>query len=144
MCKTMKKFDPVKMVLPLNFISLGCSIVTIRSETLLYMSSPQRIMTRATMMTAPRMLMLMAIKVIKRDKNGDGCFSRRHGLMIRHPTSFFIFAFHSNHLLEVLIVGHHPHSALMMLWGDLQVVNVWNNAKKRIRVTNSSSFAYCS
>ena len=29
------------MILPLKFISLGCSMVTLRSETLLYMSTPQ-------------------------------------------------------------------------------------------------------
>ena len=38
--RTIKKFDPVKVVLPLKFMSLGCTMVTIRSETLLYMSTP--------------------------------------------------------------------------------------------------------
>ena len=31
----------MKVVLPLKFMSLGCTMVTIRSETLLYMSTPQ-------------------------------------------------------------------------------------------------------
>ena len=39
---TMKKFDPIKVVLPLKFMSLGCTMVTIGSETLWYMSTPQR------------------------------------------------------------------------------------------------------
>ena len=40
--RTIKKFDPVKVVLPLKFMSFGCTMVTIRSKTLLYMSKPQR------------------------------------------------------------------------------------------------------
>ena len=40
--RTEKKFDPVKVVLPLKFMSLGCPMVTLKSETLLYMSTPQR------------------------------------------------------------------------------------------------------
>ena len=37
----MKKFDLIKLVLPLKFMSLGCTMVTLRAETLLYMSTPQ-------------------------------------------------------------------------------------------------------
>ena len=40
--RTTKKFDPVKIVLPLKFKSLGCPMLTLRTETLLYMSTPQR------------------------------------------------------------------------------------------------------
>ena len=32
----------MKVVLTLKFMSLGCTMVTLRSETLLYMSTPQR------------------------------------------------------------------------------------------------------
>ena len=39
--RTIKKFDPVKLVLPLKFMFLGC----VRSETLLYISTPQQDMT---------------------------------------------------------------------------------------------------
>ena len=39
--RTIKKFDQVKVVMPLKFMSLGCTMVTLRSETLLYMSTPQ-------------------------------------------------------------------------------------------------------
>ena len=38
---TKKKFEPIKEVLALKFRSLGCTVVTLRSETLLYMSTPQ-------------------------------------------------------------------------------------------------------
>ena len=34
----MKKFDLIKVVLPLKFMSFGCTMVTLGSETLLYMS----------------------------------------------------------------------------------------------------------
>ena len=37
----MNKFDQVKSVLPLKFMFLDCTIVTLRSEALLYMSTPQ-------------------------------------------------------------------------------------------------------
>ena len=36
-----KKFDQAKVVLPLKFMSLGCIMVTLRSETLLFVSTPQ-------------------------------------------------------------------------------------------------------
>ena len=36
----MKKFDLIKLVLPLKFMSLGCTTATLRSETLKYMSTP--------------------------------------------------------------------------------------------------------
>ena len=39
--QTKKKFDPIKVVLSLKFMSLGYTMVTLRSETLLYMSTPQ-------------------------------------------------------------------------------------------------------
>ena len=39
--QTMKKFDPIKIVLPLKFMSLGCTMVTLGSETLFFMSTPQ-------------------------------------------------------------------------------------------------------
>ena len=39
--QTIKKFDPVKLIQPLKLMSLGYTIVTFRSETLLYMSTPQ-------------------------------------------------------------------------------------------------------
>ena len=38
--RTTKKFDPVKVDLPQKFRSLGCPMVILRSETLLYMSTP--------------------------------------------------------------------------------------------------------
>ena len=31
----------MKVVLPMKFMSLGCSMVTLRSETLLYINSPE-------------------------------------------------------------------------------------------------------
>ena len=37
--KTIKKFDQVKVVLPMKFIPLGCIMVTLRSETLLYINT---------------------------------------------------------------------------------------------------------
>ena len=39
--RTIHKFDPIKVVLPLKFKSLGCTMVTLRSETLLYIRTPQ-------------------------------------------------------------------------------------------------------
>ena len=39
--RTKKKFDQIKVVLPLKFRSLGCTWVILRSETFLYMSAPQ-------------------------------------------------------------------------------------------------------
>ena len=39
--RTIKKFDPEKLVLLLKFMSLGCTLVNLRSETLLYMITPQ-------------------------------------------------------------------------------------------------------
>ena len=41
--QTIKKFDPIKVVV-LRFMSLGCTMVTVGSETLLFMSTPQRSM----------------------------------------------------------------------------------------------------
>ena len=41
--RIIKKFDPIHVVLPLNFIFPGCILVTFRSEKLLYMSTPQRL-----------------------------------------------------------------------------------------------------
>ena len=38
----MKKFDLIKLILPMKFMSLGCTMVTLRSETLLFMSTPQQ------------------------------------------------------------------------------------------------------
>ena len=37
--RTIKKFDKVKVVLPLKFMSLRCTMVTLRSETLLYINT---------------------------------------------------------------------------------------------------------
>ena len=38
---TIKKFDQVKVVLAMKFLSLGCIMLTLTSEILLYMSTPQ-------------------------------------------------------------------------------------------------------
>ena len=38
--RTIQKFDQTKVVLPIKFMSLDCIIVTLRSETLLYLSTP--------------------------------------------------------------------------------------------------------
>ena len=40
--RTIVKFDPEKVVLPLKIMSLGYTMVTLKSERLLYMSTPQR------------------------------------------------------------------------------------------------------
>ena len=41
-CKRMiKKLDHIKVILLMKCMSLGCSMVTLRSEILLYMSTPQ-------------------------------------------------------------------------------------------------------
>ena len=37
--RTIKNFDEVKVVLPVIFMSLGYTIVTLRSETLLYINT---------------------------------------------------------------------------------------------------------
>ena len=39
--RVIKNFDQIKVILPLKFRSLGCAMVTLRSETLSYMSTPQ-------------------------------------------------------------------------------------------------------
>ena len=44
--QTAKKFDPVEVVLLLKSMSLGCTMVTLRSETLLYMSTPHRLVVQ--------------------------------------------------------------------------------------------------
>ena len=38
--RTIKKFDPVRVILSMKFMSLGYTMVTLRSEALLYMSTP--------------------------------------------------------------------------------------------------------
>ena len=40
--RTIVKFDPEKVVLPLKIMSLGYIMVTLKSERLSYMSTPQR------------------------------------------------------------------------------------------------------
>ena len=35
--------DPVEIFLPVNFMFLGCSMVTVRSEILLYINKPHRL-----------------------------------------------------------------------------------------------------
>ena len=37
--RTEKNFDQVKVVLPIIFMSLGCTMVTLRSEKLLYINT---------------------------------------------------------------------------------------------------------
>ena len=46
--QTAKKFDLTKVVLLLKSMSLGCTMVTSRSETLLYMSTPHSLVSVMT------------------------------------------------------------------------------------------------
>ena len=39
--RTIKKFNQMKVILPMKFMSLGCIMVIIWSETLLYVNTPQ-------------------------------------------------------------------------------------------------------
>ena len=49
--RTAKKLDSIKVVLLLKSMSFGCTMVTLRSETLLYMSTPH---CRASQCTTPQ------------------------------------------------------------------------------------------